>query len=320
MKATAEDVCRILVCPRCRAPLRPEGNALTCREHGSFATTNEGYLNFTLEQSLQAVESTSEAYAEDQRTGKERFFQEFLRPYLYSEPFQRVLEVGSGLGMEISFLLAEGRDAYGVDLPCLSPFWARLGNDPNHFLHCDGAAMPFPDGYFVVGVSLGVIEHIGTQVGHYTLCDDYDQKRQAFAKELLRVTKPNGRLLLTCPNKSFPVDLAHEPADAATPEGAGLIRWAGTIRRFIYQKTGMTLHIPWGKYHLLSYPEMRRLFCAQGTHAIEPVSLQGYFAFKRFGSGPFGMFKRIVSAYVEHLPRFLRATPLNPFVAVQVRK
>lgn len=308
-------VADVLVCPLCRGPLRAEGGAVACEQHGAFATTPQGYVSFVREAALSAVDSTSEAYAEDQESGKRRFYDAFLKPWLDRESCGRVLEVGTGLGMEIAFLLAEHREAYGVDLPCLSPFWARRANDPLHFFHCDGAALPFPDGFFDAVFTLGVIEHIGTQVGHYTLHPDYRDARRAFARELLRVTRPNGRILVTCPNKSFPIDLAHEPTDAATPPGAM------RVRRFIYDKTGMTLHAPFGTHHLLSYAEVRTLFCSEhGAQRVDPLDMRGYFAFKRFGSGPFGFLKGIAAAYINHMPRVLRESPLNPFVIAQIRK
>jgi hypothetical protein len=111
------------------------------------------------------------------------------------------------------------------------------------------------------------------------------------------------------------MDLAHEPTDAATPPGAK------RVRRCIYDRTGITLHVPWGRYHLLSAEEIRTLFCREGgARNLEALSMGGYFSFERFGSGPFGLLKGLVAAYVENLPRFLRNTPLNPFVVVQVRK
>jgi len=239
-----------------------------------------------------------------------------LKPWVDRESAQRVLEVGCGMGLGIRFLRDDGIEAYGIDIPCLARFWARAGNDPAHFINCDGARMPFPDGYFDAVYTLGTIEHIGTKAGHYTLKDDYWDTRVAFAKEMLRVTKKTGRLLVTCPNKSFPIDIHHEPTDAATPPGK--MKW----RRHIFDTYGMTLHWPFGKYHLFSYSELKGLFCEFNQAAsIEPLPLKDYFAFKRTGSlGMLRRLKNVITRYIETMPAALRKSPLNPFLVVEVRK
>ena len=315
MTRLAAQLASILVCPESRQPLESHEDALKCPATGAqYARNEHGYYDFTLDDALGTFETTSDEYAEDQTAHKRRFYDEFLRPWLDRGNAQRVLEVGTGLGMEIRFLNEEGRQAYGVDVPCLSRFWSRNGNDPARFFCCDGARMPFQNDYFDAVFTLGVIEHVGTQVGHYTLCDDYRAQRRAFANELLRVTKPGGRILVTCPNKTFPIDIAHEPTDAATPPGA--LR----LRRFLYDKTRMTVHPPWGAYHLLSHREVRDLFCRESSATIQALPAKGYFSFQRFGSGPFGLLRPLLSAYVNRLPRALRATPLNPFVIAEIRK
>ncbi|MCP4641424.1 MAG: class I SAM-dependent methyltransferase [bacterium] len=315
-KALAESLQPLLVGPETHAPLEADGDALRDTKANRVYGRNEhGYFDFTTAAELTTFETTSDEYAQDQAEHKDRFYRDFLEPWLKREEAQRVLEVGTGLGMEISFMLDQGIDAYGVDIPCVSRFWAARDNDPAHFFACDGAAMPFPDGHFDAVFTLGVIEHIGTRAGHYTLSDDYRSARQAFASELLRVTRPGGRILVTCPNKAFPIDLAHEPTDAATPPGKG------RIRRAIYDRTGMTLHLPFGTYHLLSYGEMRRLFRDDnGAQSVRPLPLRGYFTFNRFGAGPFGALKNVVASCVNNLPTPLLATPLNPFVIAEIRR
>ncbi len=288
-----------------------------CAKTGqSYAPNPQGYFDFTLDPAFYDMESTSEDYAEEQQASWRRFYDEFLKPWVDRESARRVLEVGCGVGMGIRFFAEEGYDAYGLDIPCLAKFWQRIGNDPRHFLLGDGASMPFPDDYFDAVYTLGTIEHIGTKVGHYTLADDYRETRIAFAKEMLRVTKPGGRLLVTCPNKSFPIDIHHEPTDDATPEGAM------RFRRYIFDRYGLTLHKPFGKYHLFSFGELRRLFRVDnGATAAEALPLKHYFAFKRTGSlDLLRLFKGAIVNYVENMPAPLRRSCFNPFLVVEVRK
>lgn len=312
----AQQLAQQLICPDCHGPLRADGDILTCPAcEARFEPNAYGYYDFIGDPALEQFDTTSDDYAEEQKRGKERFFREFLEPWLHRETAHTVLEVGTGMGMEIGYLNDQGHVAYGIDVPCLAPRWDRLERDPARFFCGNGSRMPFPDGFFDAVFTLGVIEHIGTAVGHYTLAEGYEDARRAFAEELVRVSRPNGRILVTCPNKHFPVDIAHEPTDAATPPGA--LRW----RRWFYDRTGMTVHPPFGRYHLLSWGELGRLFMVHaGARGMATLPMKGYFAFERFGAGPLGALRGLLAAYVDNMPAIFRASPLNPFLVVEVRR
>ena len=311
----AERLAEVLVDPVTHEALTAADDSLVSGDR-SYRAGPDGYFDFTVGDQFYDMESTSEEYAGEQQESWRRFYDEYLKPWALRENSTRVLEVGSGMGFGIRFLCEDGVEAYGIDIPCLAKFWKRAGNDPAHFINCDGARMPFPDGYFDAVYTLGTIEHIGTKVGHYTLEDNYQETRTAFAKEMLRVTKPGGRLLVTCPNKSFPIDIHHEPTDAATP--AGTMRF----RRYFFDRYGMTLHKPFGKYHLFSYSELKDLFCAQnGAASIAPLPLKFYFAFKRTGSlGLLRRLKIVIVRYIENMPLAIHKSALNPFLVVEIRK
>jgi SAM-dependent methyltransferase len=304
-------ISKTAVCPRCHLPLAPRGNSLHCAAcNRSFATNRHGYLDFITDSSLSQVKSVTYEYAAIQHECGDRVYREYIRDYLFREPFGRVLDVGCGLGRGIVKLLEGGYNAYGVDLPSLSPFWAAARNNPLHFFCCDAAHLPFPDNFFDAVFSLGVIEHIGTQVGHCTLADDYRQKRQQYANEILRVTRPNGRILISCPNKNFPVDIQHGPSDALGPPSR--------VRSFLFEKTGLNVHRAWGRYHLLSYSETTRLFCQNGgARLFKPQPLKGLFAFTQVKPRAF---QRLAALYCTHLPHLLLPTFLNPYMLAEIRK
>jgi SAM-dependent methyltransferase len=304
-----------LTCPDCRGKLLEIETESQCCDCGAVYHRNEyGYREFVLDRHLYSIDSTTEDYAEDQTIAGRRFFDEYLRPWLDQETFRRVLDVGCGMGRGISRLLAEGYEAFGLDLPNLSRFWAKAGNDLDRFLAGDCGRLPFPDGFFDAVYSTGVIEHIGTSDGNSTLRPGYWQARQCYADEILRVTRPGGRILISCPNKSFPIDIQHGPQDDTNPEVA---RW----RIALFNKTGVNLHPIWGRYHLLSYGETQKLFCQpHGASEFEPLPLNGYFGFGRFESGFLRSIACLATAYVQHLPRALRASFFNPYMLVQIRR
>ncbi len=248
-------------------------------------------------------------------SGAERMDDEYIIPYLRREPFARMLDVGCGIGRTVPKLLGLGYEAYGVDLPGPSGFWSRQQRGKNSFICCDACALPFPDGYFDVLTSLGVIEHIGTIVGDCTLAPGYRQAHRRYARDLLRVTRPGGRILIARPNKNFPLDPQHAVSDQASRGGAMM-----RMREQIFSKTGINIHCPFGAYHLLSYREIEKLFQEAGAASVRPLSIKGYFALSMFDSGLLRPLALPARLYIEHLPRRLWRSFLNPYVMLEVKK
>ncbi len=306
-----------LVCPACRQPLAETADGFHCAScDRSYSRGGHGYLDFTLEPWLHGIASTSEEYASEQLASWQRFHEEFLKPWVDREHSRSIVEIGCGLGVGVDLFAGEGYDAFGLDLPNLAVFWKREERDPGRFFCGDGGRTPFPNGHFDAVITLGTIEHIGTLTGHNTLAADYLARRDAFAAELLRITKPGGRLLVSCPNKSFPVDIHHQPTDEAAEHGGK------NRRQAIFARTGLNWHWPFGRYHLLSYREIKDLFCrVHGARAIRPISAKSYFAYKRTGTLPIlkGI-DSLIRGYIEQLPAPLRGTFLNPFLIVEIRR
>lgn len=104
---------------------------------------------------------------------------------------KKILDVGSGPGgVSIAFALA-GADVSGVDIEKelyqISLIHAEAyGVKPNFILY-DGGKLPFLDNTFDYSVSVSVIEHTTDPV--------------LYLSEILRVTKPRGKLYLGFPNK-----------------------------------------------------------------------------------------------------------------------
>jgi SAM-dependent methyltransferase len=104
---------------------------------------------------------------------------------------RRVLDVACGEGYGSALLARRARQVTGADIAAAAIAHARAryaGHANLEFCLADCAALPFADASFDVVVSFETIEHIAAQ--------------QAFVREVRRVLRPDGFVVLSCPNKA----------------------------------------------------------------------------------------------------------------------
>ena len=112
---------------------------------------------------------------------------------LFDQPGGRVLDVGCGPGVMAQDLVDKGCDFWGLDP---SSKMIEIGrrrfpeNDHIHFLSGDAMGLGLPDGLFDAVLCMGVI-------------DALPDRRQA-VREMLRVLKPGGTLIVTFTNLRSP--------------------------------------------------------------------------------------------------------------------
>jgi len=105
----------------------------------------------------------------------------------------RVLDVGCGPGLTIDYFVDRGFQFYGVDISpeMIRQCQAAFASVPAaHFSVGRIEAMEFPDATFDVVLSLGVVEYIE---------DD-----AAAVREMARVTRPGGSIIVSLPNRVSP--------------------------------------------------------------------------------------------------------------------
>ncbi|MCU0305988.1 MAG: class I SAM-dependent methyltransferase [Thermoanaerobaculales bacterium] len=182
-----------------------------------------------------------EAEALEKRAAVERV--DYFDTILGGAPGERLLDVGCGNGYAVEEWRRRGRSAIGVDrsLYRLSR-WIGLAQPSGRLVLADAAALPFPDGSFEHVVSSGMIEHVGVSESSepYTVRthDDRDEQRRGVVGELIRVAGPAGRVVVDCPNGSFPIDFwhgdrvgafrLHRVPDTLLPCLGDLRRWAAS--------------------------------------------------------------------------------------------
>ncbi len=245
-------------------------------------------------------------YATRQETTHLRVVQHFLLRFLEHEDSSPVVDVGCGVGGMVMDIVRRGYDAYGIDLPHLVDSWAQNDRPRERFCVVDPLRMelPFDDETVGFAFSFGAIEHVGTTDGHADRRDDYHEIRQKWLREIYRVLRPGGRMLMGGPNRCFPVDI-HGPDSRSS-----------RLEKWTHGKLGLTIHRTWGEYFLWSFGDFHR-YLAGLDYQLEAVSMKGYFEYTK--NTP-GIVKPLIKLYVDHLPRPLLGTGFNPWATAMIRK
>lgn len=115
---------------------------------------------------------------------------EFIKDHI--KPKDKILDFGCGNGRLFEFLKDKSVDYYGVDVSqnLINIARERYPNFSKNITKNSGKAkLSFPDNYFDVVVSIAVFHHFP------------DKKyREDWARELHRITKPGGKIIITCWN------------------------------------------------------------------------------------------------------------------------
>ncbi len=123
------------------------------------------------------------------RAGQERRFS-MIRLAMGDRVKGKVLEDGCGVGAYVTQLSNLGGVVVGLERDVERALEARKKNA--HILCGAGENLPFGEGVFDALLSHEVIEHV-------------EDDRKAI-REMARVLKPGGRLVLFCPNRGYPFE------------------------------------------------------------------------------------------------------------------
>ncbi len=145
---------------------------------------------------------------------------------------ERALDVGCGTGIYTAWLAAAGLDVTGIDIDAARLTAARRKLPAVEFLEADATALPFADAEFdlVLAVTL--------------LCFLDEHRRQAAVAELVRVTRPGGRIVIG--------ELARASLWAAQRRLKG---WRGSAT--------------WRRAHFTTAGELRGLLAGAGAGNVE---------------------------------------------------
>lgn len=126
----------------------------------------------------------NEAYAEFLAGWDPAFYGKYTDALRPERKDGRALDVGCGVGQVVGALTRDGVEAYGVDVS--EPNIARAREFSERCQLYDGKRLPFPDRHFACVGALNVLEHV--------------DEAEAFLAELVRVTEPGGKVVVSSPN------------------------------------------------------------------------------------------------------------------------
>ena len=303
-----------LQCINCRGPLEVRYDRLHCSLCASEFPLNDGIADFSEGRYYDVFDpslSVSEAHRiglQNEAAGAEARIRDFFLP-LIGRPGDgreaRVLDSGCGNGISVDLLSAAGVEAWGHDLSALRKWQWRERRMRERLVVADAAKLPFSSGFFDLVISSGVIEHIGVAeranpLYSVTPLVGRDALRTSYLRELLRVVRPGGRLIVDCPNGAFPIDFWHG-------DKAGGARWHSL-----------------GEGFLPTFGEVSRLArSADASARVVSLSSHRRLRFQQVGAHWYGRLFAMPMATLLRLMdlpglRWLARSPLNPYLVVEI--
>jgi SAM-dependent methyltransferase len=114
-------------------------------------------------------------------------------------PGSQALEIGCGEGYGTALLAKTAHIVIGLDIDqaTVEQATAKYASETLSFRLYDGTRIPFPDNSLDAAVSFQVIEHVRDDSGH--------------VREISRVLKPGGLLVMTTPNRTYRLRPGQKP-------------------------------------------------------------------------------------------------------------
>ncbi|MEN4450264.1 class I SAM-dependent methyltransferase [Mycobacterium sp. SM3041] len=293
-----------VACPDCYSGLDVNKAGAICRAcSATYPVLDGGYVNLMPPSSTISLTPSAEYLAEQIEAGANRAERWLARQMRPGDRY--ALDVGCGTG-SIGKIIAELHptvEVWGVDLPDNLPGWQCAGADPQRVIAGSALDLPFESNRFDLVWSIGVIEHIGEPKPPAERAAD----RLRYIDEILRVLRPGGRAIVVAPHKWFPIDPAHDFSSSQ-------------ILHRVYERFHLGVHQTWGPHPLMSFREVWRLAHSAGARKIRPLSMADYFSFAHLGSGRAARLVPAARFYLNHLPGWMGATPLAPYLAVELTR
>jgi SAM-dependent methyltransferase len=296
-----------LVCPSCQAGFltEPSGRWRCVGCASKFGRESNGFPDLVVGERFD--DPSSEAllrYEEDSNADLTRqyFIPTFRKLWPGAKAAPRLLSVGCGTGVDVDLLHEAGFDSVGIDCGNRSQVWPRRQQKARLAL-ANGKHLPFENNSFDAAFCGCVFPHVGVVGDSNITAPDVDAQRAALAREMVRVLRPGGYVVVSSPNRKFLFDIFHgREAGSLKP------RWNPPSSRF-----------------LLSLKDYEDIFGAAGCSRASALPPENYWGFIRSKHSLKGLLAGMPVRFVFWLvsrPAFagLRDSPLNPWLVVLLQK
>jgi SAM-dependent methyltransferase len=294
-----------LICPACRnTTLTVQGEDITCVDCGRHFGFSGQFPDLIIgerfedssDEELLLYEEQSNAYL------TENYFLPLFRRLWPEQDFIKLLSCGCGTGVDVDLLNKNGFECIGIDCGNRTNVWHRRQHRECLFL-ANGKHLPFEDKSFDGAFCGCVLPHVGVVGDTNQVRDNYYDERLALAREMSRVVKPGGKMVLASPNRLFPLDIFHD-------------RKAGSYKPRINWPTSR---------FLLSLKDYRNLFIESGCVKAETLPVNNYWGFVRSKKSWKGFIIGLPVAFIFWLVsqeslKFLRNSPINPWLVVLITR
>ena len=202
----------------------------------------------------------------------------------------RILENGCGVGMYVEHLAQQGGTVIGLEYDFERAAEARTRSP--HILNAAGECVPLPSSSFDLVLSHEVIEHV--------------QDDRAAVREMIRVIKPGGRVVIFCPNRGYPFETHGIYWKDKYYFGNKI--FVNYLPRFLRNK--LAPHV-----RVYSHQDLKELLAGLPVHFIQQTIVFGAYdnIIARFG--PLGRILRSVLQFLEKTP--LKSFGLSHFLVVE---
>ena len=292
------------VCPSCRGELVFSPEQILCVSCGASFSYSDGFPDLILggrfadedDEQRTAYETLTLTYL------TENYLRPTLRRMFADTRNVKVLSLGCGVGIDIDILQKDCFDIVGIDCGNRSKDWHNRQCRDRLYL-ANAKHLPFENNAFNLVYCSCVFPHIGVEGDSNRVLPNYWQERLSVASEMTRVLRPGGSIIVSSPNRLFPLDLFHG-RNASNPYP----RWNPRSSPF-----------------LLSATDYRKLFRAAGCCAFQALPVIGYWGFLRMKQTWKG---RLLATPVEAIFRavstsalgFLRTSPVNPWLVMLMQR
>lgn len=204
--------------------------------------------------------------------------------------------------MDVDILANHGYSSYGIDCGNRTSFWTRR-QQKNRLVMANGKHLPFESETIDVAFCDCVFPHLGVVGDSYKIGSTHFNDRLELVREMTRVVRPGGHIVVSSPNRFFPFDLFHG-------------RDTGSYRPRPYWP---------GDKFLLSVGDYRQLFRMARCRKATALPVEGYWGFIQarltWKGMLFGMPVRFVFWLVSRsFGKPLGGSPLCPWIVVQIEK